>query len=95
MLSEVVEDIIGDKPKSIKSHDDFNIFEKLEKAGKVKEIMKQNHTNKKAEEQKNIDDTIREVVTHECLICRMNIADSVIMQCGHGGICFQCGEAIS
>lgn len=29
-----------------------------------------------------------------CLICCDNIADSVLMECGHGGICFHCGIAL-
>ena len=31
----------------------------------------------------------------ECLICLEGVADAVVMSCGHGGICFQCGITLS
>ena len=31
----------------------------------------------------------------ECLICLEVRADAVIMNCGHGGICFDCGSKLS
>ena len=34
------------------------------------------------------------VNTSNCLICCDNIADSVLMDCGHGGLCFHCGIAL-
>jgi hypothetical protein len=27
----------------------------------------------------------------ECLVCFIEISDGVIMNCGHGGLCYECG----
>jgi hypothetical protein len=32
-----------------------------------------------------------EELRKECLICLAGEADAVIMNCGHGGLCFDCG----
>lgn len=29
-----------------------------------------------------------------CCICFINLANAVIMNCGHGGICYECGKSI-
>ena len=29
-----------------------------------------------------------------CCICFSNLANAVIMNCGHGGICYECGKSI-
>jgi len=29
-----------------------------------------------------------------CCICFSNLSDAVIMNCGHGGICYECGKSI-
>ncbi len=29
-----------------------------------------------------------------CCICYENMANAVIMTCGHGGICYECGKSI-
>lgn len=29
-----------------------------------------------------------------CCICFSNLANAVIMNCGHGGICYDCGKSI-
>jgi len=29
-----------------------------------------------------------------CCICFENLANAVIMRCGHGGICYECGKGI-
>ena len=31
---------------------------------------------------------------NSCCICFDNLADAVIMNCGHGGICYECGKSI-
>jgi hypothetical protein len=33
-------------------------------------------------------------VTSTCLICCDSVSDAVLMDCGHGGLCFQCGIAL-
>jgi hypothetical protein len=30
----------------------------------------------------------------ECIICITKAADAVIMLCGHGGLCFDCGQIL-
>lgn len=35
-----------------------------------------------------------EAIQKECLICLENKADAVILNCGHGGICFDCASKI-
>ena len=30
----------------------------------------------------------------ECIICITKAADAVIMLCGHGGLCFDCGQTL-
>jgi hypothetical protein len=37
----------------------------------------------------------QEELRRECLICLENKADAVILNCGHGGICFDCGTKLS
>lgn len=29
-----------------------------------------------------------------CIICFDNLANAVVMNCGHGGICYDCGKSI-
>ena len=29
-----------------------------------------------------------------CCICFSNLSDAVVMNCGHGGICYECGKSI-
>jgi hypothetical protein len=40
------------------------------------------------------DDLKQKAINHECMICLAKSADAVILQCGHGGICFECGLTI-
>jgi hypothetical protein len=40
------------------------------------------------------DDLKQKVIKNECMICLAKSADAVILQCGHGGICFECGLTI-
>ena len=30
----------------------------------------------------------------ECVICLEEVSDAVVMNCGHGGLCFECGTKI-
>ena len=36
-----------------------------------------------------------EALEKECLICLENKCDAVIMNCGHGGICFECSTRLT
>jgi len=40
------------------------------------------------EEEKKEDESIKEQAT--CLICFENPCDSVFLECGHGGVCYEC-----
>eukprot|EP00347_Sterkiella_histriomuscorum_P018388 403345692 len=42
----------------------------------------------------NFDSKIEEI-KKECLICLSGVADAVILKCGHGGLCFECGKRMS
>ena len=34
------------------------------------------------------------IETTSCIICFEKLANAVIMNCGHGGICYDCGKSI-
>jgi hypothetical protein len=46
--------------------------------------------------QKDCDDNKNSnlLANNQCLICYDKPSDSVFMECGHGGICFECGIQI-
>ena len=43
-----------------------------------------------AENEDKISENLREKSTQNCLICFDNQPDAVFMDCGHGGVCYDC-----
>jgi hypothetical protein len=42
------------------------------------------------ENEENLNESLKEKSTQNCLICFDNQPDAVFMDCGHGGVCYEC-----
>lgn len=65
-----------------------HIDEKSLKQSELQSYKKNNNEDPKVSNRSSTKDG------HNCLICCDSQADSVLMECGHGGICFTCGIAL-
>ena len=70
------------------SHEDFYL------ESEERELAKSFHYDQTSEiywKTKNVD---LAVVENKCIICEENESDTVILECGHGGICNKCGKIL-
>ncbi|CDW74700.1 zinc finger domain protein [Stylonychia lemnae] len=79
------------------THHPPNIKEQMIKAKQElrKKLQGQNSATKDGKNTQSGVCDKQEELKKECVICLSGVADAVIMNCGHGGLCFDCGQKLT